>query len=252
MNTTLSRIYTEHHKNKRGNDFGLYLQERGELFSKIIGTDKTILDIGCRDGALSKFYKEKNTIVGFDIDEVAIKRANLKGIDARLTDLNSEWQIDYENKFDVVVASEIIEHLYNPDKIFNRLYATLKNNGVFIGSVPNAFRISSRIRLASGIKKGTSLEDPTHINHFSLEEIKKLLNNSGFIDIQFYTFPSFRGGLLAKFFPSLFSFMIIFSAKKIINTFVQRFFININNAVCHHIPGKINNTLLTAHNTQGT
>lgn len=214
MNKTLSTIYSEHHHNNRGNDFALFLEERGKLFRDLIGKKKSVLDIGCRDGALSKFYKDDNTLLGLDIDKDAMIRANEKGVTTLLTDLNDDWQIDKENSFDAIVASEIIEHLYNPKKIFYRLYTVLKNNGILIGSVPNAFRISCRIRLFLGIKKGTPLEDPTHINQFSLNEIKHLLQEAGFKEIIFYTLPSFNGKKLAKYFPSLFSFMIIFSAKK--------------------------------------
>lgn len=214
MNDTLSTIYLEHHQNNRGNDFGLFLEERGKLFSKLIGINKNIIDIGCRDGALSKYYKENNNLLGLDIDEDAMHRANEKGINTLLTDLNADWQIDKENSFDIVIASEIIEHLYNPNKIFYRLNTVLKTDGILIGSVPNAFRVSARIRLFFGRKKGTPLEDPTHINHFSLNEIKNLLIEAGFKKIEFYTLPSFRGKLLAKYFPGLFSYMIIFSAKK--------------------------------------
>lgn len=214
MNKTLSTIYSEHHRNNRGEDFGLFLEERGKLFSSLIGKNKSVLDIGCRDGALSKFYKEDNTLLGLDIDEYAMSRANEKSVATLLTDLNVDWQIGKENNFDIVVASEIIEHLYNPKKIFYRLNTVLKTGGILVGSVPNAFRISCRVRYFLGIKKGTPLEDLTHINQFSLNEIKKLLTEEDFKEITFYTLPSFRGKLLAKFFPSLFSYMIIFSAKK--------------------------------------
>lgn len=214
MSNILEKIYRQHHVENRGEDFGIFVDDRGELFSSLIGEDKSILDIGCRDGLLSRSYLKNNHILGIDIDAHALRKAAERGVETLQIELNGEWNELREMSFDSVVASEIIEHLYFPKKVFDKIYGVLADGGLFLGSVPNAFRLTSRLRLLCGIKHGTPLSDPTHINHFSMLEIRTLLSGAGFCDIKFHILPSFRGAGLANYWPSLFAFMIVWSARK--------------------------------------
>jgi 2-polyprenyl-3-methyl-5-hydroxy-6-metoxy-1,4-benzoquinol methylase len=46
--------------------------ERGPQFAAWIGTGKRVLDLGCRDGSLTRYYVEGNIVVGVDIDQQAL------------------------------------------------------------------------------------------------------------------------------------------------------------------------------------
>ncbi len=48
---------------------------------------------------------------------------------------------------DYVMAFEIIEHLYYPDKVLQKIASHLKPGGVLIGSIPNGFSLINRIKL---------------------------------------------------------------------------------------------------------
>jgi 2-polyprenyl-3-methyl-5-hydroxy-6-metoxy-1,4-benzoquinol methylase len=91
-------------------------------------------------------------------------------------DLLGDWQELNGDKFDVIVCGEVLEHLYFPEEVIKKVVAHLRDGGVFLGSVPNAFSLKNRVRLAMGKKKGTPLMDPTHINHFSYDELANLLS----------------------------------------------------------------------------
>lgn len=209
-NSSTRDIYSKHHHLHRSPGFSLFGEERGRMFADWIGHGKRILDIGCRDGALTQFYAKGNEVVGVDIDSDALERARINlGIATASFDLNGNWELPLES-FDVVVAAEVIEHLYFTDKVIEKICAILRKDGMFIGSVPNAFNIKNRIRLLMGNKAGTSLNDPTHINHFSYNELSNLLRKY-FLNIEIVGFVGQNKlEFLGRFSPNLFSFQLIF------------------------------------------
>lgn len=210
-NQSLEGIYTTHHRDRRGESFILQGDIRGAFLKETIGTGKKVLDIGCRDGALTGYYAQGNEVLGLDIDSDALARAHAKiGIETKHTDLHSEWGVP-ANSFDVVVAAEVLEHLYYPDVVLEKIRTALRSGGILVGSVPNAFSLANRLRFLRGTKKGTPLADPTHINQFSRSEFELLLKKY-FRDVEII--PLGRFSFLDRFFPGFFSFMMLFRAKK--------------------------------------
>lgn len=209
--TELSKMYSFHNAQERGRGFVLFGKERGEFFAKWLGQGKKILDLGCRDCALTKYYISGNEILGVDIDEggLAICQKNL-GIKTKLLDLNGDWELEKQN-FDAVVAAELLEHLYYPKNVLQKIYDVLKPGGVFVGSVPHAFSLINRLRILFGKKAGTPLADPTHINHFSYKEFEKMLKGV-FSGVEIAPFTRFK--FLGKIFPQYFSFLLFFHCKK--------------------------------------
>ncbi len=208
----LEKVYTKHHS-KRGEGFAILQEERGAFLRKYIGTGKTVLDIGCRDGQLTSTYVEGNTVTGVDIDTGALERAAENvGIATLHADLNDDWQFT-EDTFDAVVACEFLEHIYFPDVICGRIHELLNEGGLFVGTVPHAYSLQSRVKFVLGMKSGTPLEDPTHINHFSYKEFKNILEQKySVIEIGTYVPPRYR--FLARFFPYAFAHDLMFACKK--------------------------------------
>ncbi|GMU73917.1 MAG: hypothetical protein AMXMBFR44_1160 [Candidatus Campbellbacteria bacterium] len=208
---TLKTMYEEHHRSRQRDGFSVFEKERGEVLSQTIGSGKQVLDIGCRDGTLTQHFSKHNEVLGVDIDERLLEKARRDlGIKTESFDLNGDWGELGGRRFDVVVAGEILEHLYYPNKVIQRARAALKENGMFIGSVPNAFSIKNRIRLFLGNKRNTPLADPTHINHFSVSELSAMLRLH-FSSVQIIGLGKYRK--LARWLPGLFAFDLIFIAS---------------------------------------
>jgi 2-polyprenyl-3-methyl-5-hydroxy-6-metoxy-1,4-benzoquinol methylase len=211
MQRPLETVYRDHHQERRGKDFVLLGDVRGAFLRDTIGTGKRVLDIGCRDGELTKAYREGNEVLGLDIDSAALERARTKlGIEVRQVDLNGEWDV-LPGAFDAVVAAEVLEHLYYPDRVLDRITAALTHDGVLVGSVPNAFSLINRLRYLRLQKKHTPLADPTHITHFAVEELRELLA-ARFEEVAVIGIG--RLGLLAQQFPQTFAFDLCFSARR--------------------------------------
>lgn len=209
--TGTERIYRHHHGTKRGTDFVLLGDVRGQFLAQHVGKGKKVLDIGCRDGALTAHFAEGNDVVGADIDQEALARATEQlGITTMHVDLNGPWDEIPKSHFDVVVAAEVIEHLYYPDLVFEKIAAVLKPGGVVLGSVPNAFSLKNRVRLLMGRKRNTPLHDPTHINHFTYDELQGLLSRS----FEESTVSGIGRFTLARHFPGLFAYGFLFRGTK--------------------------------------
>lgn len=209
--TGTEKVYNYHHTLHRSRGQSVFKDIRGEFLREKIGKNKKVLDMGCRAGALTSTYCDGNNVLGLDIDNMALEIAKKNlGINVKHINLNSDWSIQ-NDCFDVVVAGEILEHLYYPEKIIQKVTNVLKSDGAMIGSVPNAFSLINRVRLFFGRKRNTPLCDPTHINHFSRKELKELLEKH-FSVVNIY--PLGRYAFLDKFFPGMFSFMLLFEAKR--------------------------------------
>ncbi len=212
MVSPLEDMYTTHHKGGRRKGFSILEADRGKLFTSLVGEGKQVLDIGCRDGTLTRYFTKNNSVLGVDIDAELLNEARKQlGIETIIFDLNGSWSELGEKKFDVVVAGEVVEHLFFPQEVCARVSAHLHPHGVFVGSVPNAFTLKHRLRYLFASKKHTPLSDPTHINHFSVDELRTLLLKH-FDEVTIYGLGKYA--LLSKHFPSWFAFDLVFSARK--------------------------------------
>jgi len=156
-----------------------------------------ILDVGCRDGALTKRYAGKHRVVGLDVDPEAIARASRDlGIDARKVDLNREPIPSAAGTFDVVVAGEVLEHLQFPKVVVREVRRVLRPGGAFFGSVPNAFRLGNRLRFLMGEEIES---DPTHLHQFSPRSLRALLSDFTQVSLEFH------GGRRRDWHPRLFA-----------------------------------------------
>ena len=177
MTQSLEQNYQKHHSDRRRGGFAILEKERGVLFKKLVGTGKKVLDLGCRDGVITKYFVEGNDVTGADIDSSSLESINKNlGVKTLHLDIQSDsWPIQPES-FDAVVAGELLEHLYFPAEVVARVNKILKPGGLFVGSVPNAYALKNRIKYLFAIKRGTPLEDPMHINQFSWQELEEILN----------------------------------------------------------------------------
>ena len=126
-------------------------EARKNLYVELIGQGNQILEVGCRSGNLTQYYHEGNEVVGVDVDRNALlefgKRLELE---SHWVDVDSEPLPFREGQFDVVVFSEVMEHLRFPQKTLEEIQRVLKPEGRIIGSVPNSFRLRNRLKFLFG------------------------------------------------------------------------------------------------------
>ncbi len=204
MTDELSARYEEHHRERRAEGEFVFVPERIPLFQAAIGRGKRVLDLGCRSGALTKHFLNGNEVVGLDVDRLALEKAAALGIEP--VQANVEEPLPFEDaSFDAVVAGELFEHLRFPDALVGEIRRVLRPGGVIVGSVPNAFRIQSRLRFLRG---HLPEDDPTHLHMFSPGALRELL--AGFEEVQL----SFVGGRFRRLGPRLLARDLVFTASK--------------------------------------
>jgi SAM-dependent methyltransferase len=197
----LSERYAEHNRLERGAGFIFAGHERVDLFRRYVdGPGRRVLDLGCRDGALTRAYTEGNDVVGVDADREALAEAEQLGIETHWADLDEPLPFE-DASFDVVVAGELLEHLRDPRQTVAEARRVLRPGGTLVGSVPNAYRLKNRLRFLTGRPPE---DDPTHLQMFSAADLRTLL--AAFDDLRMH----FIAGRLVPLHARLFANDIVF------------------------------------------
>lgn len=130
------------------------------------------VDVGCQGGVLTTFV---NLIswVGVDIDNLALQVARKAGLACR--EMNFTSAIDFRDEsFDVVMMTEVLEHLPYPSITVREVHRILKKNprSTYVGSVPLDYHLHRRWKVMRGMRLSG---EQTHVHHFSFKELDHLL-----------------------------------------------------------------------------
>ncbi len=150
--------------------------ERATYTAKHIKKKGTILDIGCQTGIISLFYAFLGyRVVGIDINKNAIDFLNKKKKEWKLDNCEfictpyEEWKSD--ERFDYVLAQEIIEHVLEPEKLLKFINNHLR--GIAIISTPSFFG-------KFGIKNiGSEGDHGEHVRVYRINELSDLVGKYG-------------------------------------------------------------------------
>jgi SAM-dependent methyltransferase len=107
--------------------------------------------------------------------------------------------------FDAVVLGEILEHVRRPEDVVSEALRVLRPAGVLVGSVPNAFRLQSRLLFLAGREPE---DDPTHLHLYSPDAVRRLL--AGFEQVTL----EFVGGRYHRIHPRLLARDLVFIARR--------------------------------------
>ena len=179
----LDTFYNEFHRVTARAGFVYGGEERAELFSTLVGgPGRRVLDVGCRDGALTRAYAIDNEVVGMDVDRLALRGEREKlGIYTGWHDADEPLPFANES-FDVVVVGELLEHLVSPSGFIEEAWRVLRPGGTLVGSIPNAYRLKNRLRFLAG----RPIEDnPTHLHLIGEAELRRLLEGFEEVEVRF-------------------------------------------------------------------
>lgn len=202
-------FYESHHKDGKRLKQSFLENKRGHLFAEWIGKNKKILDLGGRDGTLTKYFIKNNNVILCDIDKNALAYASKEyQINTKQVDLNKSLPFP-DNSFDVVLLAEVLEHLPYPTITLGEINRVLKKNGQFIGNVPLAYHLKDRWQILRGRKLLIS-GDPTHLQFLTYDDAQKLI--SEYFNIE--EIVILKGGRLSNKLPKSFARNIAFRSTK--------------------------------------
>lgn len=128
-NTPVGIYYEQHHASGDRLRQTFMGDVRGRMFSSWIGTGKTILDLGGRDGTLTRHYATSNSVTIGDIDCAALAYAKEHyGVETREVNLNEPLPFGDES-IDTVVMAEVLEHLPYPRFVLGEVKRVLRGGG---------------------------------------------------------------------------------------------------------------------------
>ena len=152
----------------------------------LVGKGKKVVDFGCATGYLANLLQKRDCVVtGVEINPEAAKVAEKycqKVIVANL-DFVSVQEILPNQKFDVVVFGDILEHLRNPWKVLEDTKQILSENGYVIASIPNIAHGAIRLSLLQGRfdYMDFGILDNTHLRFFTRKTVKSLFEKAGYL-----------------------------------------------------------------------
>ncbi len=136
-------IIAEHYHNFRTKEHpeGWFYNEMLEMPAtlELLGNVKgrKVLDFGCGTGIYTKILKKKGAkIKGFDISSGMLKIAK-EWVPEVEFKKSSGYNIPFKEKFDVVVASLVLDYAKDWNKVFKQVKKLLKKGGIFVFSGGN-------------------------------------------------------------------------------------------------------------------
>ncbi len=152
------------------------------IFKKLL--IKNVVDLGCGDVEMLDVIPKKIDYTGIDISptQIAYARKKIKKIGRKNTKvkigdvLNSDFK---SNTFDAALLCDIVEHVLDPERLFNETKKLVKKNGHIIISIPNEFMWKTiRAMLCR-----YPLRSPDHIHSIKPIDIKSFFKTESQISL---------------------------------------------------------------------
>lgn len=150
-----------------------------------------VLDVGCGNGYTCGMFQEKGCdVTGIDMSETGIGIARKAHPGVRFEVLGADDHVLEDlgtGPFDLVVSTEVVEHLYDPRAYVRGVFKALKPGGRFICTTPyHGYWKNLLISLTNGWDRHwTPLWDGGHIKLWSPKTLRFLLEEAGFTNFQF-------------------------------------------------------------------
>jgi len=165
---------------------GYYTHSRKDIISLVpLGTQK-VLEIGCGTGGTAKELRKRGVqeIVGIEINEWAGEKAKTQfdrviigDVDAVSKDMPSAY-------FDLILYSDVLEHLVDPWKTLASHKRLIKTKGHILLSIPNVrhWRVLYNlvIRGRWSYQDEGGILDRNHLRFFTHHELLKMIYEAGY------------------------------------------------------------------------
>jgi SAM-dependent methyltransferase len=186
-----------------------------QLIEAEIGKGDRILDLGCAEGPYAHLFTDGNESYGFDGCSKRLLLNENNALDKGYTALivGNGLKLPFADaSFDIVICTEVIEHVTETRQLIKEINRVLKKEGKLILSTPNLVSLGNRLGMVLGkglkfnifgfLKNGfyplvpwreggitekqcsfSSIrypEQPLHVRFFTFESLRKFLNQCGF------------------------------------------------------------------------
>lgn len=182
-----------------------------DLCNRYLQPGQKILDIGCAQGNLALLLAEKGyEVTACDINPHFIRYAQRKHTTGNITFLTGNFfeVIPEGTRFNLVIATEIIEHVAYPEELLAHIHNLLLPGGICILSTPNGGYFKNTLPTFKQIQSMISREElearqfqpegDDHLFLFTQPELEQEVKNSQFELLSFNYLNSVLVSILSR------------------------------------------------------
>ncbi|HMH14099.1 MAG TPA: class I SAM-dependent methyltransferase [Edaphobacter sp.] len=151
-----------------------------------------VMDAGCGNGSFISLFQDRSwQLHGSDLSPTGIElaRKTHPNINFFLADGQSLYAdfLSTVGPVDIVLSTEVIEHVYDPRGFLRNCFALLKPGGTIVLTTPYHGYLKNLLLAATGKmdQHFTVLWDHGHIKFWSRKTIEGVLKETGFTNIEF-------------------------------------------------------------------
>lgn len=157
-----------------------------DLVKKLDGV-QSICDLGCGNGHITgRLAALGYHVTGVDASAsgVQIAQRAYPGVEFVHALIDGDLNL---GQFDLVISSDVIEHLYRPADLLEAAVTQLKAGGQILLGTPYHGYFKNLVLAATGKMDAhfSALHDGGHIKFFSVNTLSKLMRSHGFDDLSF-------------------------------------------------------------------
>lgn len=142
---------------------------------------RNLLDVGCGRGdrtirIASYFNLIADNIFGLDYNDEYLSACEKKFLTKKI-DLEFDRFPFVENRFDIVVCNQVLEHIKNYKHVIRELIKVTKSGGYVVIGIPNLAHLINRIYLLIGLQPMCIHLNGSHVRGFTHRGFYKLLKS---------------------------------------------------------------------------
>lgn len=185
---SLPKVYPAYYKpfhfNKQKADLILFVRNilesrKASFYTELLPADAVILDVGCGDGRYLNLLKQAGPeswrLEGIDFGAPAIERARERGLAVTLGAYES-LELG-EERYDLIILNQVIEHFTDPAAMVEKLHHELKPGGYLSIETPSLDGWDAALFKESF---WGGYHFPRHITLFNERSITRFLEKRGF------------------------------------------------------------------------
>ena len=135
---------------------------KSRLIQSLTSPSDTILDVGCGTGSILRYLMScgYTDLHGMEVSQAAVE--TLSGVGIRMTKGRLPWIPLPDNTFDVVIASQVLEHIVRRGKLVKEIARVLKPGGRLLVFVPDECL--------------GPIDEPSHVIKYTLDKLQSFLS----------------------------------------------------------------------------
>lgn len=153
--------------------------------ARLVGPGKRVLELGCGPGMITRLLASQQCrVTALEMDPQALEAVAQYCETVHACDLNDPaWpaKLAGAEKFEVIVAGDVLEHLVDPWATVERLVPLLAQDGHVVISLPHAGHnaVIASLIASDFAYQPWGLLDRTHIRFFGMHNIQALCERAG-------------------------------------------------------------------------